>query len=267
MNELIVLLKDTHPIDINHPHSPWKYNIESCFINDYSYNHAQCLFEFAFTITKHNSNNKISIDPNNFDIKHKLDTTYLSVPINVCWLFYSSKLDIMVISFTGTYNETLALIDSEYLQCDPNVLNNYKQGMKVHCGFYKLYSYIRDDLIKLVSKYHNNKTQILISGYSLGGATSTLCCLDLYDKNIRHYTFGSPRVFNTVGADHFNSLNISSYRCFNISDIVTTVPMPVMGMFEACDYKHIGKCITFDHNLQTNYKNHVDVYIDHYKYN
>lgn len=265
MTDIIELLKNTHPIDIDHPHSDWKYNIESSFIKDYSFYYAQCLFEFAFKITKHNGNNNSKLDPKNFDIKHKSDTTYFSIPINVCWLFYSSKLNIMVISFTGTYNKTLSLLDAEYSQCDPNDLNNYKQGMKVHSGFYKLYSYIRQDLLKLVEKYYNNKTQILISGYSLGGATSTLCCLDLYGKNIIHYTYGSPRVFNTIGADHFLSLNISSYRCFNISDIVTMVPMPIMGIFETCDYKHIGKCIIFDYNLGTNYNNHVDCYVKHYK--
>lgn len=257
----------------------WKYscskthNLEA---NNATYDDhvASILYEFASKVTTYNHQisernpSPISLNVTNFDVVIPLNTTYLYCNVNVAWIFYSTLLNIMVLSFTGTYNYVLSMADVNYIQM---TINNYDDGMMVHGGFGTLYQSIQSDLITSLNKYCTGTTKIFITGFSLGGATSSICAYDLYNRtlesnikleNIYHYTFGSPRVFNDIGARKYSSLVKNSYRILNGSDIIPNVPMPIMpiALDTTQTFTHIGELKYFDLNLGNYYDNHTLAY-------
>lgn len=243
---------------------------------------AQSLLEFAYRVAVHNREVNdgvkvpISLNPPSFDIVEALDTTYMFHDINVMWFFYSSILDIVVIAATATYSNLLGMIDLNYYQTDTNITNAVP-GMKCHRGFYNLYQDIQPKLLSLLNKYVGENTQILLTGLSLGGATSTIATLDLLNRhldngvkieNIVHYSFASPRLFNTLGAKVYNNLDINSYQIHNGSDIIPVVPLPIMPVSpmssETQDFMHVGTPVNFDDNLGSYYDNHITAYLNRY---
>jgi len=245
----------------------WQYEINAKL--DYTYNHvdAQKLFEVLHNVSICNCENLLLSVPN-FDIIIPINTMIYYEQINVLWFCYSTKLNIIMLCFTGTYCNILFLTDLNYKHQIPININNTKNGIKIHGGFLTLYSNIREKLLSILKEYMKDDTQLIITGYSLGGAISTLAALDLYKQygNIIHYSFASPRLFNAIGALHFNSLNISSYRIQNGSDIVTSLPFPVMldNAFEIQDFMHINSIQNFDMNLDNYYDNHVNAYLKYF---
>ena len=129
---------------------------------------------------------------------------------------------------------------------EPTELNDIKADLKaapvvaetvgrVHRGFKKevdeLWPMVKEDLQRV------GKTRTAwFCGHSLGAAMATLmasrCEDDPTAPNIEElYTYGSPR----VGWRKFvNSLDVTHHRWVNNNDIVTRVPLAVMG------YKHDG---------------------------
>ena len=97
-----------------------------------------------------------------------------------------------------------------------------------------------DDLWPMVSKDINRtinlKKDLWFCGHSLGAAMATIMasrCLheESLSDPIELYTFGSPRV---GWKGYCKSLGITHHRWKNNNDIVTTVPLKIMG------YKHHG---------------------------
>ena len=258
----------------------WKYPITSRLTTQYNTSNAQSLFMFAYLVMAHNrhagSNNPVVMDPQGFNVIIPLNCTYMYNNINVAWFFYSSNLNMALVSFTGTYNNILALADVEYRQVVPKQLYNYQEGMLAHGGFYDLYARVQEPLIKTLNQYVNKGTQVVVTGMSLGAATSTLCALDLHGRELPngviisnpiHYNFAGPRVLNTFGATVYQKIGLDSFRIINLSDIVPTVPAPIMltytGSFE--EFKHVGQLQYFDENLNDYYENHITAYVDYYK--
>lgn len=108
---------------------------------------------------------------------------------------------------------------------------------RVHQGFKKevddLWPMIQEDLERKV----NLNKMLWFCGHSLGAAMATIMAsrckhnIDLNDP-IQLYTYGSPRVgWNT----YCNSLNIEHHRWVNNNDIVTRVPLWIMG------FRHHGE--------------------------
>lgn len=107
---------------------------------------------------------------------------------------------------------------------------------RVHKGFKKevddIWPFIKEDLIA------KQPTQDLwFCGHSLGAAMATIMasrCLhdDTVPDPIELYTYGSPRV---GWQKYCNSLCIKHHRWVNNNDIVTRVPLTIMG------YKHHGE--------------------------
>jgi triacylglycerol lipase len=165
------------------------------------------------------------------------------------------------------------LVDINYLHQDPININNICNGFKIHGGFLSFYQNFRDKMFEIINKYYNNETKLFISGFSLGGAISTLAALDLYKynniNNMIHYSFASPRLFNIIGANHFDSLNISSNRIYNDNDIVPSLPFPIMissiKSLTIQDFMHIGKSISFNNNIGNYYDNHILSYLKYFK--
>eukprot|EP00736_Rhodelphis_marinus_P008526 Rmarinus@m.16960 len=117
------------------------------------------------------------------------------------------------------------------------------EGAYVHGGFYKAFNSIRDDVRSAVATMAMNKPveKLHITGHSLGGAIATICATDLtlyrleeYGKADKSgiplppvaglYTFGSPRVGNSVFHDFFDANVAESWRLVHRRDIVPHLP-------------------------------------------
>jgi hypothetical protein len=78
----------------------------------------------------------------------------------------------------------------------------------------------------------NDRSQIFVSGHSLGAGLATLAALHIYkfaeqkniNPSIQLYTFASPRVGEEKFASHFHF--IPSYRIINSEDLIQSVPLP-----------------------------------------
>jgi predicted lipase len=247
---------------------PWKYVIDHKLSHEYSDENAQVLLEYSYNVSVTNRNNITPLNPPHFDIVIPLYTTVFFEKVNVAWIFYSTSLNILVIVFTATYNDLLVLIDIDYKQTVPTTLHNKVKGIKVHGGFWKLYSHIRKELYDVINKYVGKDNQTIVTGLSLGGALSTLCMLDMYekDKDMIHYSFASPRVFDIIGAEYYDSLMMNSYRIVNNSDIIPMTPLPIMSDIVAYEYyQHVNTLASFDNNQKDYYDNHIYAYLSHYK--
>lgn len=286
---------------------PWQYPITEKLSPTYSRKSAQSLLEFSYRVSVHNrevdegNKDPLRLDPPNFDVVIPLNTTYFFKEVNVLWFFYSSSMNIVTIVATSTYNNLLFLVDLNYLQLEPKSMGNYIPGVKVHGGFWNFYLSIHERLISLLQKYVNNETQVILTGLSLGGAISTIGAIDLYQKklsdnltmnNIIHYSFASPRAFDIIGTQHYNSLKLASYRIHNGSDIIPVVPLPIMpasltlslqnsksntssnsdtlteksinGQLNYYYFMHVENLIYFDRNIGDYYGNHILAYLNEY---
>jgi triacylglycerol lipase len=101
----------------------------------------------------------------------------------------------------------------------------------VHSGFRGELDKLWDAILKHQAS-HKNKT-LYITGHSLGAAMATIATsrFEEFTKVEQLTTFGSPR----VGTRKFvNAIETTHYRFVNNNDIVTKVPLWIMG------YKHHG---------------------------
>ena len=109
---------------------------------------------------------------------------------------------------------------------------------RVHIGFKTEV----DDLWPMIEEDINRKVNVSktlwFTGHSLGAAMATIMAsrakhnVELNDP-VELFTYGSPRV---GWREYCNSLNVIHHRWKNNNDIVTTVPLAVMG------FKHHGEC-------------------------
>lgn len=100
----------------------------------------------------------------------------------------------------------------------------------VHQGFYQAeqscFQNVASQVKSLRAKYPSY--QIVVTGHSLGAALSVLVSADLINGgigNVRMFNFGSPRVFDTNGANYYNSLIKDRNRVTHHKDMVPHSPM------------------------------------------
>jgi len=117
---------------------------------------------------------------------------------------------------------------------------NQKTKIRIHTGFYNLYQTIREEIQK-IGNYCSSKEDIKsinIVGHSLGGALAVLSAIDLqYNFPQLCYNivvFGCPRVGNNAFATSYNNRLIKTIRVENGNDLVSKLPLKIMG------YKHVG---------------------------
>ncbi len=272
----LLSIKSLIPIPISE-YNEWQYPITSQFLTtDYKFEYAQQLCCFSYNITKHNYQvylgmPAIPILPPNFDIVIPLAIKEKNKAIILGFFCHSTSLNMSVITFTGSYAIEIWKADFNYHQITPTNFNNYVTGMKVHGGLYRLYLKITTQLYTLLEQYTKPDTQICTTGQSAGGALSYLCLLDLYNRSVNNfkitklinYAFSTPIIFNTVGANHFNSLKLTSYQIINKCDIVPMTGFSIMPTNE--DFTPINGAITFTKNLKSYPSNHVLSYLEVYK--
>lgn len=124
------------------------------------------------------------------------------------------------------------------LLADLNIIPKRHGPGYVHNGFRHEARKIWDDVYNFSLK-HKNKTFIL-TGHSLGAAMSTYLAQELAwhgIKNIKLYTFGSPRVGDY---DYTVSIDIPHWRFVNNNDSVARLPLSSMGFW------HHGKMMYID---------------------
>jgi hypothetical protein len=94
------------------------------------------------------------------------------------------------------------------------------RDVKVHQGFWKLFSGIEDFVSRLPD-------DVIIGGHSLGGALAHLTAfyLSLNKKRCSCYTFGTPRIGNKEFCDVYDSIVPCSYRIVNTEDTLAWLPL------------------------------------------
>ena len=128
---------------------------------------------------------------------------------------------------------------------EPKEFNDIKADLKawksksktkgrVHDGFYDEVNKVWKDIKEKLS----TSKPLYICGHSLGGAMATIAASRLQNKCKELYTFGSPRVGNKKWVE---SVNVKHYRWRNNNDLVTKVPLWIMG------FRHHGDMMYINH--------------------
>ncbi|KAI8820094.1 Alpha/Beta hydrolase protein [Fimicolochytrium jonesii] len=117
---------------------------------------------------------------------------------------------------------------------------------RVHSGFQTTYEVaqarVRSTVSSILAQPARSQYKIVVTGHSLGGAVAVLAALDLLDfvtpslnNRIELYTYGEPRVGNSVFARWVDSLPIKIRRVTALHDLISTVPRREWGTL---DYQH-----------------------------
>jgi triacylglycerol lipase len=168
-----------------------------------------------------------------------------------CKCFVANTIDFAIVAFRGTsLNSPDFFID---LINDLNIkLIDFKEGGKVHCGFYNAFKDIwnknnglKDYLLYL--KKNNPCIKYWFTGHSLGAAIASIAAASFkYCHTL--YTFGAPKVGNLA---YVNSLKFKTFRIVNYNDLITFLPPSFNKKIEV-EYVHHGKIKYIDKNLTLN---------------
>ncbi|PWB72379.1 MAG: hypothetical protein C3F07_12030 [Anaerolineales bacterium] len=144
--------------------------------------------------------------------------------------FLASNGEFLVLAFRGTEVKKTQDVKTDIRAVKVSTIEG-----RVHTGFNTGYESVAESIAKSLVRLKD--LPIYITGHSLGGALATVATQNLgrdtrfKDRIAACYTFGSPR----VGNDQYDkSLKSPVYRVVNTTDVVTVVPLNLMG------YTHIG---------------------------
>ncbi len=161
----------------------------------------------------------------------------------------------LIFAFRGT------MTDDE-LKADMNLSQvTWFEDIRVHRGFLGVYRMYRDYLLKWLTTPHN---RVYVTGHSLGGAVTSLLCLDLVERigerDVFGVTFGAPRVGNEAFASRTNKSHLTFRRYANRADIITSLPPNLMPDFDTLRenflYLHAGTEIAFTEHDEDGKNNH-----------
>jgi hypothetical protein len=134
-------------------------------------------------------------------------------------------------------------------------------GHVVHRGFSLGFESIKSSIDSYFKQTNNNPSQIHVLGHSLGGALACLTAeyLSLQGHNVSLYTFGCPRVGNTMYSNaldhHVGASNI--HRVYHEADPVSMIPIypfvPVSNSMIGHQLPWQGSTVSFYAHKMENY--------------
>ncbi|ODA77462.1 hypothetical protein RJ55_07091 [Drechmeria coniospora] len=105
----------------------------------------------------------------------------------------------------------------------------YVSGCKVHTGFYNTWRIVGDEITSLVQQLTKkfDTFKVVTTGHSLGGALATIAAVELRSVKkipVDAYTYGAPRIGNSILANFASSQAGTIYRITNGGDFVPRLP-------------------------------------------
>tara|TARA_B100001093_G_scaffold306156_1_gene292194 strand:- start:148 stop:978 length:831 start_codon:yes stop_codon:yes gene_type:complete len=183
---------------------------------------------------------------------------HVSSDKNDCQVYTTLYDNKFIAVFRGTESGRDILTDLNMARM-PMDLDHIEKNKRpwVHWGFLRQFRTVDDKINIAIKEYINNKEiedkdkNIIFCGHSLGGALSSLACVEFSQKYkdskipIHSITFGSPRVGSKYFAKLFNKNVQTSYRFVNDNDPVPLMPTPVR-------YSHVNGCVWLYEDLVLN---------------
>lgn len=156
---------------------------------------------------------------------------YANAAYNFAGPFIVRRLtDCVIVSVRGTRDPADFITDMECLKCK-------FLGHNAHSGFVDEFC----DLWGPISNQLSRSDKVYVTGHSLGGAVATILAWALkahHDIDSTVATFGSPRVFDSAGAEAYNQAVPNTTRVVHKLDLVPRVPK--------IDYQHVDKELHLD---------------------
>lgn len=154
---------------------------------------------------------------------------------------------LIVLAFKGTVAVTdwMANINIVRRKCV------FGLGCLVHAGFNSVWIKIHSELTSGIRQAmaENPTYKVVLTGHSHGGAVATVAAANLRMEGIpcELFTFGSPRVFNSIGADYVSKQPGGNIRVTNWDDPFPRFPPIYMG------YRHTSPeyWLSVDHTTRT----------------
>lgn len=142
----------------------------------------------------------------------------------------------LIVCFRGTEPTEISDVLSD-LKAWPK--RSREKGL-VHFGFAQALDRVYDKMMEQISQLDTSKIEkVICTGHSLGAALATVMASRIDAEEL--YTFGSPRVGTRSFINEMTADGITHYRFVNNNDIVTRVPLALMG------YKHHGELCYINH--------------------
>jgi predicted lipase len=148
---------------------------------------------------------------------------------------------------------------------------------EVHQGFYYSSQSVKTDVItwtqELQIKYPS--FDVIVTGHSLGGALATLTAMNLVTaqvNNVKHFSFGSPRVGNAAAAAYISNNLPTITRTTHLKDIVPHTPfvnfryVHVSGEWYEDDKGEILECMGYEDPKCADQWTYSETVADHMKY-
>lgn len=160
---------------------------------------------------------------------------YIDDVICDCQAYMWQQNNHIFLVFRGTDDIMDVLVDLD-VRTEPMIING--TSVNIHQGFYRQFFSVESKIEQNINNMTNNgANELIITGHSLGGALASISNYYYSKKfpslNITTYTYGSPRVGDTIFAN--DECHKNGYRIFNYYD---PVPMfPVSGRFEHVNAK------------------------------
>jgi hypothetical protein len=151
---------------------------------------------------------------------------------NVEWNEYQSN-DTFYVVIPGTLDWEDIKDDFKFCQVIDEHLLDHR--IRIHEGFFNQAKVIYYALIPRLTVLKDfGIRRVVFCGHSLGGAIAQILGLFFQstEYDVKVFTAGSPRVFNSYGVKYYNKIVENSYRVVNGNDLVTILPFRWFG------YKH-----------------------------
>ncbi len=170
---------------------------------------------------------------------------YFDSPRSKC--FVANTNDFTIVAFRGTATSSSDLFTNLIDNLSIN-MTDFKQGGKVHFGFYNAFKDIWDEQLGFQDylfylKRNNPDIKFWFTGHSLGAAIASLAASSFkYSHSL--YTFAAPKVGNLAFR---NKLKFTTYRIVNYNDFITLLPPSLDNKIDE-EYVHHGVTKYIDKN-------------------